>query len=526
MEITIINIADIKNYEKKNWDQEGIILFSDEWELRKKQCQNLIKSKNKVYDQKIHGRKCLIKEISSIEGKTFLEEHHIQGSNNLGIVFFGLIYEEKIVGVMSLGRHNRQTLNNSIVLDRFCIANGIHISGGATKLFLKCKEWAKKRQYEEIISFSDNRWTDGNIYNIFGFSLDKNYKPDYCYIDPKCPIKRISKQSQKKSSSNCPDGMTEFEWAEIRGLKKLWDKGKKRWVYYLNPNALSSKEKLSAKCAEQNRKGDFKQSHIRGYYFSHKCQCEIYYGSSYELRCVYLLDKNEKIKFYKRADVFVDENGQSRSPDFHVEYTDNSIEIIEVKPEKRKEIAKIQIEESEKYAKKNNYKFSIWSEKDTKLESEYKIIKWAKEFIAISTGNTDWVKKQEESIKKKSKKHYENKIKKDLVKTYCEYCKKDHEVLRKTFEKNIKRNDGKYICEAYGGHIAGLKPKLHLIKENVFSIDGKKKCTKCLKISPFECFGQDKSRKDGYNNKCKECRAKFYRDKYQSRKDKRNAKNK
>ena len=54
--------------------------------------QNLwLLSNNKIYDKKIHGRKCIVKEIQSQEGKNFFDKHHIQGCNNLGIVFFGLL---------------------------------------------------------------------------------------------------------------------------------------------------------------------------------------------------------------------------------------------------------------------------------------------------------------------------------------------------------------------------------------------------------------------------------------------------
>ncbi len=244
----IIDIADTQNYEKKDWPDD-VLFFSDEWQLRSHQCKNFINAHKKIHTRKIHGRKCIIKEIKPQEGKEFLKQHHIQGSNNLGIIFFGLFYQQELIGVMSLGRHNRQIINNTIVLDRFCIAYGIHVQGGASKLFARCVDWAKSNQYDQIISFSDNRLTNGHIYEVLGFQLEKNHRPDYCYVDIKNPNKRISKQSQKKSSSRCPAGMTEFQWADMRGLKKLWDKGKKRWVFLLDPTKKTWKQNLSQKCA-------------------------------------------------------------------------------------------------------------------------------------------------------------------------------------------------------------------------------------------------------------------------------------
>ena len=515
MQITIVDIKDSKNYENKNWQNvEGMIFFSDEWNSRKDQCQNFIKAHNKVYSKKIHGRKCEVKEIQSEEAKKFFSQHHIQGRNNLGVVFFGLFYENELIGAMSLGRHSRQISENRIVLDRFCVADGIHIQGGATKLFSRCVEWAKSRKYDEIISFSDNRLTDGHLYEIMGFYLEKNYRSDYCYVDTKNPSCRLSKQSQKKSSSGCPTGMTEFEWANVRGLKKLWDKGKKRWVYQLDPNAITWTQKASARCAEQNRKGDFKQSHIRGYFKSEKCKTEIYYGSSYELRCMYLLENNSNVASYRRADTFIDSNKMSRNPDLHVIYNDKSIEIIEVKPERKfqkEDYAKKQITETKKYADNLGIKFSVWTEKDSLLKNDHAIINWARKFIAETTGNFDWIKKKKENDKIKAKKHYDNVISKNTIEVYCEYCKTTHNPLRLTYEKNIAKN-GTYICEKHGGFIVGSKPKKK--KENPYSVDGKKQCNECKEIKLFNEFGIDKTKSDGYATRCKICRTNSARKKY------------
>ena len=515
----IIDIADVNNYDKKDWPND-ILIFSDEWENRNHQCQNFINAHNNIHLEKIHGRKCVVKEIKSRKGKDFLSTHHIQGSNNLGVIFFGLFYKNELIGVMSLGRHNRQIADNRIVLDRFCIANGIHVQGGASKLFKRCIEWAKLHKYDEIVSFSDNRLTKGHIYEVLGFELEKNHKPDYCYVDTNNSYKRISKQSQKKSSSKCPEGMTEFEWADVRGLKKLWDKGKKRWVFPLDPSKKTWKQKLSQKCAEQNRRGDFKHSHVRGYFASKKCKCDIYYGSSYELRCLYLLEQDNNVSCFKRADVFIDSEGRSRNPDFQIDYIDNSKEIVEVKPESRfhkESDVKKQISETKKYAESSGFKFSVWTERSSGLANDRSIIEWAKKYIAETTGNTDWIEKQKESNKKKAKKYYDLRIANDKIKFLCSFCNLEHEALRLTHDRNIAKN-GRYICEKEGGHIAGSRPKDHLKKDNPYASERKKQCNECKDIKLFEAFSPDKSKRDGYSTRCKICRAAKYKAKYQEKK--------
>ena len=84
---------------------------------------------------------------------------------------------------------------------------------------------------KEIISWSDNRWSVGSVYRKLGFVLAEELKPDYSYVDLKRPHRRISKQSQQKKKTGCPQGMTELEWANQRGLSRIWDCGKKRWLY-------------------------------------------------------------------------------------------------------------------------------------------------------------------------------------------------------------------------------------------------------------------------------------------------------
>lgn len=227
-----------KNYHFKKYKDcldagiHLITIFEDEWHHRKKQCQNFLKSKIKIFDKKIFARKCEIKQISKKEAKEFYDDNHIQGSSQGLLVAYGLFNQEELLGVMSLGRHHRDS--SKITLDRFCVKEGCHISGGASKLFKACKNWAIQKGCSKIISWSDNRWSDGNVYKILGFKLEEELAPDYSYVNIKNPNKiRINKQSQSKKRTNCPEDKTEKEWCLERGLSRIWDCGKKRWVFEL-----------------------------------------------------------------------------------------------------------------------------------------------------------------------------------------------------------------------------------------------------------------------------------------------------
>lgn len=206
-----------------------ITIFEDEWKYKQEQCKQIICSilgKNK----KLHARKCSVVEVDRQEFNAFCDQYHLLGSNNLGQVFYLLQYNQDVVGGMSLGRHPRQT--KELTLDRMCFGQ-YQIVGGVSKLFKRCLQWATDRKFNKIITWSDNRWSQGNVYNQLGFELEKELPPDYSYVDLHHPTIRVSKQSQKKSITGCDKDTTEKEWCAKQGLARIWDCGKKRWSFTL-----------------------------------------------------------------------------------------------------------------------------------------------------------------------------------------------------------------------------------------------------------------------------------------------------
>lgn len=215
----------------KDQDIHLITIFDDEWNYRKDQCKNFIKSILGVYDTKVFARKCEIKEIDKKTCYDFCDLYHIQGASKKCKISYGIFYNNELVGVISLGNHHRKIDNKIIVLDRLCFKDGFQVVGGASKLFKYCINWATLNGYENIISWSDNRWSTGKVYKALNFQLDEELKSDYSYVDLKNCRKRLSKQSQQKSLTNCPKDKTEYQWATERGLARIWDCGKIRWNY-------------------------------------------------------------------------------------------------------------------------------------------------------------------------------------------------------------------------------------------------------------------------------------------------------
>ena len=149
------------------------------------------------------------------------------GISSNAIKFLGLTFDGELVGLLVLGHHHRKVGAKTIT--RLCFKSGIQIIGGSSRLFKACKQYCKDNNIHELVTWSDNRWSEGNVYMKTGFSLEAELPPDYSYVNLKNSKKRISKQSQKKSKTGCPQNQTERSWCAERDLARIWDCGKKRW---------------------------------------------------------------------------------------------------------------------------------------------------------------------------------------------------------------------------------------------------------------------------------------------------------
>lgn len=513
--LTIIDIDNEFNHNNKNSCGNGISIFSDEWEKRKEQCIGFYTASCGQFKRRIFARRCQIEKIDESIACDFIEKYHIQGKNKLGLVYFGIFFKEELLGVISLGRHHRKNNNktlNQIVLDRMCFKHEVQVIGGASRLFNECKKWAKEQKYDRILSFSNNRLTCGEIYTILGFKVVYQTKRDHSYYHKYKKI-RVSKQSQKKSTSNCPEGLTEREWAGIRGFVRIWEKGKKTWAYHITPPDPTKIEEKSKRCAEQHANGVFKHSHIRGNYKSAKNQCEVYYGSSYELRCIYQLENNPEVSSYRRMNAIKTDHNSWRNPDLFVNINGEEW-IFEVKPKKTLIYQDVidQIYDSTEYCKKNNIKFRIWTEDDADM-NEKQIIIWAKNIIAEETGNFIPLIRYKENHCRHSKKYYHEKVKTNRKVFMCDFCKEIHDIMTYSYNLNIKKN-GKYLCPIENGKNIGSRPKAPIEPPT------ENKCKECKETKPIDQFRKDSSRKHGYKSYCLDCARKIANQRYQNKKKK------
>jgi hypothetical protein len=212
-----------------------ITIFEDEWTDREKQVKNFLKSVLNVIDRRIYARDCQLSEVDKETAKIFLEDNHIQGDTSFKVAF-GLYFKEQLVGLITANKHHRQGHDTESVLNRLVFSSGVQIVGGASKLLKYLLNYSRDNGYQKLISWSDSRWSQGNVYEKLGFKLEDEIDPDYSYYVG--GNKRKSKQSCQKKNlielgavGNIDN--TETELAKSLGYGKIYDCGKKRWTLSL-----------------------------------------------------------------------------------------------------------------------------------------------------------------------------------------------------------------------------------------------------------------------------------------------------
>ena len=202
-----------------------IHIFEDEWMNKKDIVKSRIKNILGKTPNKIYGRNCVISEISYKEAKDFLETNHIQGYS-VSSIRYGLYHKNELVAVMTfcglrknLGKKN---LENVYELLRFCNRLDTIVIGGADKLL---SHFIKDYKPNEIISYADRRWSQGNLYEKLNFSLYNVSSPNYFYVIGRQRFNRFNFRKDRLVKDGYDPNKTEKQIMEERGIPRIYDCG-------------------------------------------------------------------------------------------------------------------------------------------------------------------------------------------------------------------------------------------------------------------------------------------------------------
>jgi len=124
-------------------------IFENEWDdvTKREIWKSIIKSRLGLSDKKIPARKCVVREISSIDAREFFDANHLSGfvgaSNHIGLFFNG-----ELVSAISFGQSRFD--KSETELYRFASTVNTQVVGGLSKLL-------KHIPSENLISFADRR---------------------------------------------------------------------------------------------------------------------------------------------------------------------------------------------------------------------------------------------------------------------------------------------------------------------------------------------------------------------------------
>jgi ribosomal protein L31 len=201
-----------------------ISIFEDEWIRQRPKVESMIKNKLGLCKPKTsRPSKCDIDLVPAREADEFYEKFHYIGRAKAPINY-AVRFDNNMVACMSFKRPTRQS-KHSWELVRMASHTDVRIHGIWSKLF---RDFVRTKNPDSIVSFSDNRLFNGSVYEHLGFKLDGEIPADYYWCKSQ---RRWHKSGLRKTLKERDSGLTEFELRTKQGYFRVWDVGKKRWVW-------------------------------------------------------------------------------------------------------------------------------------------------------------------------------------------------------------------------------------------------------------------------------------------------------
>lgn len=217
-----------------------LTIFESEWKEHNYAIRRLLRNAVGASRGKLMARKCELRMVEHKEAAAFYDRYHPQGGSGTG-AHYGLYWGDKLVACMRFteGANDRGVnKKREWTLTRY--ATRITVSGGASRLF---SAFLKDKNPRTVKSFSDNRYFDGGMYSALGFDLLEETKPDYMVWHPKLGllnkpawqrrniVTRAREIGRDIEFDHEADPRTERDMTFLLGGRRIYDCGKKKWVW-------------------------------------------------------------------------------------------------------------------------------------------------------------------------------------------------------------------------------------------------------------------------------------------------------
>lgn len=195
--------------------------YEDEWKKQKNIIMNKIRLKLGIYGKRIFGRKTEVKIINKAECDNILQ-YHLIGPDSSSIRL-GLYYEKELVSAMTFKKEK-----TGYILNRYIVKADYVVLGGFSKLL---KHFRKNFSYDFIDSFSENRYSFGDVYLKNGFEKIKEIRSDYWYViqDERKHKFGFRKDAIRKKFQINDETLTEREMMSNLGFLRIYNAGLTKW---------------------------------------------------------------------------------------------------------------------------------------------------------------------------------------------------------------------------------------------------------------------------------------------------------
>jgi hypothetical protein len=200
-----------------------ITIFEDEWKFKQDRVLSRLSQLLNNRGVKIAARKCKLVQPSTADVRDFMNANHIQGHANHSVAY-ALEFDGAIVSIMTFGQ-SRYSKKTEWELVRYCSVS--NVTGGAAKLF---KHFLKTIQPVNVVSYSDNRWFTGSMYENLGF-VQSTTTVGYFYTDYVNRFNRTRFQKHKLVEQGHDATLSEWQIMQDLGYDRIWDCGQVTWIF-------------------------------------------------------------------------------------------------------------------------------------------------------------------------------------------------------------------------------------------------------------------------------------------------------
>jgi hypothetical protein len=193
---------------------------------------NLIRHKIAQDQKRIYARSTEVRQISNDVATKFHDNFHINGAVK-SRYHYGLYHANELVQVASFSK-SRFNKKYEYECTRNTIGE-IQIVGGTSKLF---KHFMRTVNPKSLLTYSDLRFGEGNVYSHCGLKRLENTKPNYWYFhrqNTKIVHNRVKFQKHKLkklfTTDNFNPDISEWQNMIVNNYDRIFDCGNAVWVW-------------------------------------------------------------------------------------------------------------------------------------------------------------------------------------------------------------------------------------------------------------------------------------------------------